>query len=75
MKAKNRWYKYLSMVNLNCVKSFICVFCPKAVIWQKTKVSDHKMALMSVLGTAVMGNMESFEYHSEESQVYNKNVL
>ncbi|XP_042805378.1 PMS1 protein homolog 1 isoform X2 [Panthera leo] len=42
----------------------------KAVIWQKTRVSDHKMALMSVLGTAVMGNMESFQYHCEESQIY-----
>ncbi|KAG8515639.1 PMS1 protein-1 [Galemys pyrenaicus] len=42
----------------------------KAVVWQKTKVSDHKMALMSVLGTAVMGNMESFQYHAEESQIY-----
>ncbi|XP_032262107.1 PMS1 protein homolog 1 isoform X5 [Halichoerus grypus] len=42
----------------------------KAVIWQKSRVSDHKMALMSVLGTAVMGNMESFQYHSEESQIY-----
>ncbi|XP_045724312.1 PMS1 protein homolog 1 isoform X4 [Mirounga angustirostris] len=42
----------------------------KAVIWQKTRVSDHKMALMSVLGTGVMGNMESFQYHSEESQIY-----
>nr|KAF6497114.1 PMS1-like protein 1, mismatch repair system component [Rousettus aegyptiacus] len=42
----------------------------KAVIWQKTRVSDHKMALMSVLGTAVMGNMESFQYHSEESQIH-----
>ncbi|XP_012584672.1 PREDICTED: PMS1 protein homolog 1 [Condylura cristata] len=41
----------------------------KAVIWQKTKVSDHKMALMSVLGTAVMGNMESFQYHVEDSQI------
>lgn len=41
----------------------------KAVVWQKTKVSDHKMALMSVLGTAVMGNMESFQCCSEESQV------
>ncbi|XP_053454340.1 PMS1 protein homolog 1 isoform X2 [Nycticebus coucang] len=42
----------------------------KAVIWQKTRVSDHKMALMSVLGTAVMGNMESFQYHTEASQIY-----
>ncbi|XP_005373370.1 PREDICTED: PMS1 protein homolog 1 [Chinchilla lanigera] len=42
----------------------------KAVIWQKTRVSDHKMALMSVLGTAVMGNLESFQHHSEESQIY-----
>ncbi|XP_021572040.1 PMS1 protein homolog 1 isoform X2 [Carlito syrichta] len=42
----------------------------KTVIWQKTRVSDHKMALMSVLGTAVMGNMEPFQCHSEESQIY-----
>ncbi|XP_020931060.1 PMS1 protein homolog 1 isoform X7 [Sus scrofa] len=42
----------------------------EAIIWQKTRVSDHKMALMSVLGTAVMGNMEAFQYHSEESQIY-----
>uniref|UniRef100_A0A2K5DA82 PMS1 homolog 1, mismatch repair system component n=1 Tax=Aotus nancymaae TaxID=37293 RepID=A0A2K5DA82_AOTNA len=42
----------------------------KAVIWQKTRVSGHKMALMSVLGTSVMNNMESFEYHSEDSQIY-----
>ncbi|XP_003940872.1 PMS1 protein homolog 1 isoform X1 [Saimiri boliviensis] len=42
----------------------------KAVIWQKTRVSGHKMALMSVLGTAVMNNMESFDYHSEDSQIY-----
>ncbi|XP_004628679.1 PMS1 protein homolog 1 [Octodon degus] len=42
----------------------------KAVIWQKTRVSDHRMALMSVLGTAIMGNLASFQYHSEESQIY-----
>ncbi|XP_069851748.1 PMS1 protein homolog 1 isoform X2 [Dipodomys merriami] len=42
----------------------------KAVIWQKSRVADHKMALMSVLGTSVMGNMESLQYHSEESQIY-----
>lgn len=29
---------------------------------------------MSVLGTAVMGNMESVEHHCEESQVHDKNV-
>ncbi|XP_045687699.1 PMS1 protein homolog 1 isoform X3 [Phyllostomus hastatus] len=48
--------------------SICCV--AEAVIWQKSRVSDHKMALMSVLGTAVMGNMDSFQYHSEESQIY-----
>uniref|UniRef100_A0A8C6D1K3 PMS1 homolog 1, mismatch repair system component n=1 Tax=Moschus moschiferus TaxID=68415 RepID=A0A8C6D1K3_MOSMO len=42
----------------------------KAVIWQKSRVSDHKMALMSVLGTAVMVNMESFQYHCEESKIF-----
>ncbi|MEJ1271129.1 PMS1 homolog 1 mismatch repair system component [Cricetulus griseus] len=42
----------------------------EAVIWQKSRVPDHRMALMSVLGTAVMGNMESVEHHCEESQIY-----
>lgn len=44
----------------------------KAVIWQKSRVPDHRMALMSVLGTAVMGNMESVEQHCEQSQVHSK---
>ncbi|XP_059134316.1 PMS1 protein homolog 1 [Peromyscus eremicus] len=42
----------------------------KAVIWQKSRVPDHRMALMSVLGTAVMGNMMSVQHHCEESQIY-----
>ncbi|XP_051046081.1 PMS1 protein homolog 1 isoform X1 [Phodopus roborovskii] len=42
----------------------------KAVIWQKSRVSDHRMALMSVLGTAVMGNVESVQHHCEESQIH-----
>ncbi|XP_027533903.1 PMS1 protein homolog 1 isoform X3 [Neopelma chrysocephalum] len=37
----------------------------KAVIWQKTRVSDHKMACMSVLGTAVMGSMVPFQHCCE----------
>ncbi|NXA41957.1 PMS1 protein, partial [Eudromia elegans] len=42
----------------------------KAVIWQKTRVSDHKMACMSVLGTAVMGSMVPFEHCSEDPEVH-----
>ncbi|XP_009872490.1 PREDICTED: PMS1 protein homolog 1 isoform X2 [Apaloderma vittatum] len=41
----------------------------KAVIWQKTRVSDHKMACMSVLGTAVMGSMVPFQHHSEDPEI------
>nr|XP_009931718.1 PREDICTED: LOW QUALITY PROTEIN: PMS1 protein homolog 1 [Opisthocomus hoazin] len=41
----------------------------KAVIWQKTKVSDHKMACMSVLGTAVMGSMVPFQHCCEDPEV------
>ncbi|NWJ03228.1 PMS1 protein, partial [Crypturellus undulatus] len=41
----------------------------KAVIWQKTRVSDHKMACMSVLGTAVMGSMVPFQHCSEDPEV------
>ncbi|XP_004601446.2 PMS1 protein homolog 1 [Sorex araneus] len=42
----------------------------KAVVWHKTRVSNHKMALTSVLGIATMEHMESFEYHSEDSKIY-----
>ncbi|XP_040418186.1 PMS1 protein homolog 1 isoform X5 [Cygnus olor] len=40
----------------------------KAVIWQKTRVSDHKMACMSVLGTAVMGSMVPFQHCCEDPE-------
>ncbi|KAM7153039.1 PMS1 protein homolog 1 isoform 3-T4 [Macrochelys suwanniensis] len=42
----------------------------KAVIWQKTRVSDHKMSFMSVLGTAVMGSMVPFQHGCEDPEVF-----
>ncbi|XP_034642380.1 PMS1 protein homolog 1 [Trachemys scripta elegans] len=42
----------------------------KAVIWQKTRVSDHKMSFMSVLGTAVMGSMVPFQHRCEDPEVF-----
>ncbi|XP_037767974.1 PMS1 protein homolog 1 isoform X5 [Chelonia mydas] len=44
--------------------------CSKAVIWQKTRVSDHKMSFMSVLGTAVMGSMVPFQHRCEDPEVF-----
>ncbi|KFQ41245.1 PMS1 protein 1, partial [Mesitornis unicolor] len=41
----------------------------QAVIWQKTRVSDHKMACMSVLGTAVMGSMVPFQHCCEDPEI------
>ncbi|NXF96757.1 PMS1 protein, partial [Eubucco bourcierii] len=41
----------------------------QAVIWQKTRVSDHKMACMSVLGTAVMGSMVPFQHRSQDPEI------
>ncbi|XP_054828488.1 PMS1 protein homolog 1 isoform X1 [Eublepharis macularius] len=41
----------------------------KTVIWQKTKVSDHKMAFMAVVGTAVMGSMVPFQHRCEDPEV------
>ncbi|NXG54336.1 PMS1 protein, partial [Hemiprocne comata] len=41
----------------------------KAVIWQKTRVSDHKMACMSVLGTAVMSSMVPFQHCCEDPEM------
>ncbi|XP_033371870.1 PMS1 protein homolog 1 isoform X3 [Parus major] len=41
----------------------------EAVIWQKTRVSDHKMACMSVLGTAVMSSMVPFQHCCEYPEI------
>ncbi|XP_065525974.1 PMS1 protein homolog 1 isoform X4 [Lathamus discolor] len=41
----------------------------KAVIWQKSRVSDHKMACMSVLGTAVMSSMVPFQHCCEDPEI------
>ncbi|XP_041117645.1 PMS1 protein homolog 1-like isoform X1 [Polyodon spathula] len=41
----------------------------KAIVWQKARVSDHKMALMSVLGTALMSNMLPFQHHQVHPEV------
>ncbi|XP_042311483.1 PMS1 protein homolog 1 isoform X2 [Sceloporus undulatus] len=40
-----------------------------AVIWQKTRVLNHKMAFMAVVGAAVMDSMVSFQHHCEDSEV------
>nr|XP_048311976.1 PMS1 protein homolog 1 [Myodes glareolus] len=42
----------------------------KAVIWHKSRVPDHRTALMSVLGTAVVANFDAVQHHCEESQIY-----
>ncbi|XP_067891735.1 PMS1 protein homolog 1 isoform X2 [Heterodontus francisci] len=41
----------------------------KAVVWQKAKVSDHKMALLTVLGTAVMVSMVPIQHHEQEPEI------
>ncbi|XP_044282950.1 PMS1 protein homolog 1 isoform X2 [Varanus komodoensis] len=41
----------------------------KTVIWQKTRVSDHKMAFMAVVGTAVMGSMVPFQRCGQDPEV------
>ncbi|XP_066491584.1 PMS1 protein homolog 1 isoform X2 [Tiliqua scincoides] len=42
----------------------------KNIVWQKNRVSDHKMALIAVLGTAVMGNMVPFQHHCDDPKVF-----
>ncbi|XP_073489290.1 PMS1 protein homolog 1 isoform X1 [Aquarana catesbeiana] len=41
----------------------------KMVVWQKNKVLDHKMALMSLLGTTVMNSMVPFQHQDESEQI------
>uniref|UniRef100_A0A4W3JVK8 PMS1 homolog 1, mismatch repair system component n=1 Tax=Callorhinchus milii TaxID=7868 RepID=A0A4W3JVK8_CALMI len=42
----------------------------KAIVWQKAKVSDHKKALLTVLGTAVMVSMVPFQHHEQEPEIF-----
>ncbi|XP_075686039.1 PMS1 protein homolog 1 [Rhinoderma darwinii] len=42
----------------------------KVIIWQKSKVSDHKMALISVLGTTVMNAMAPFQHQCESPEIF-----
>ncbi|XP_078084714.1 PMS1 protein homolog 1 isoform X3 [Mustelus asterias] len=42
----------------------------KAVVWQKAKVSDHKMALLTFLGTAVMVSMVPIQHHEQEPEIF-----
>ncbi|RXM37282.1 PMS1 protein-like 1 [Acipenser ruthenus] len=41
----------------------------EAIVWQKARVSDHKMALVSVLGTALMSSMLRFQHHQMDPEV------
>uniref|UniRef100_A0A8C5QF05 HMG box domain-containing protein n=1 Tax=Leptobrachium leishanense TaxID=445787 RepID=A0A8C5QF05_9ANUR len=41
-----------------------------AVVWQKSKVSDHKMAIMAVLGTSVMSSMVPCQYQSDDPEIF-----
>lgn len=42
----------------------------KAVVWQKAKVSGHKMALLTVLGTAVMVSMVPIQHREQEPEMF-----
>ncbi|MGH0142823.1 UNVERIFIED_CONTAM: hypothetical protein FKN15_036634 [Acipenser sinensis] len=39
-----------------------------AIVWQKARVSDHRMALVSVLGTALMSSMLPFQHHQVDPE-------
>ncbi|XP_016301158.1 PMS1 protein homolog 1 isoform X2 [Sinocyclocheilus anshuiensis] len=41
----------------------------KAVVWQKSRVSDHRTALMAVLGAASVANMLPIQHHQEQPEI------
>ena len=45
----------------------------KTVVWQKNKVSNHRTALLSIFGTALLAQMGVVEFHDED--VTNIHVL
>ncbi|XP_075173874.1 PMS1 protein homolog 1 isoform X3 [Anomaloglossus baeobatrachus] len=42
----------------------------KVILWQKNKVSDQKMALISVLGTTVMNAMTHIQHQCENPEIH-----
>ncbi|XP_068079435.1 PMS1 protein homolog 1 isoform X2 [Danio rerio] len=42
----------------------------KAVVWQKSRVSDHRTALMAVLGAASVANMLPVQHHQEQPEIH-----
>ncbi|KAI7808549.1 PMS1 protein-like protein 1 [Triplophysa rosa] len=41
----------------------------KAVVWQKSRVSDHRAALMAVLGAACVANLLPVQHHQEQPEI------
>lgn len=50
--------------NLTC---FTMLF--QVVVWQKSRVSDHRAALMAVIGAASMANMLPLQHRQEHPEV------
>ncbi|XP_028847315.1 PMS1 protein homolog 1 [Denticeps clupeoides] len=41
----------------------------KAVVWQKARVSDHRAALMAVIGAACMANLLPLQHRQEQPEI------
>lgn len=41
----------------------------QAVVWQKSRVSDHRAALMAVLGAACVANLLPVQHRQEQPEV------
>ncbi|XP_041940022.1 PMS1 protein homolog 1 isoform X2 [Alosa sapidissima] len=41
----------------------------KVVVWQKSRVSDHRAALMAVIGAALMANMFPLQHRQEHPEI------
>lgn len=41
----------------------------QAVVWQKSRVSDHRAALMAVLGAAFVANLLPIQHRQEQPEV------
>ncbi|XP_056389887.1 PMS1 protein homolog 1 isoform X2 [Hyla sarda] len=59
------------LINFGLIKPDIRIVLVhnKEVLWQKNKVSDHKMALISVLGTTVMNAMKPIQHHCKDPEL------
>lgn len=69
VSALNPRWSYFRMGENSLTYFYHVFFFFQAVVWQKSKVSDHGAALMAVLGSSIATNLLPIQHHHEQAEV------